>query len=75
MSGMELGERSRPVGPLVLLLSVLGEAILTPRPITPMMTMVMMSTIVPFNHCPKVGLRFKLSWPYVARSWVVGGAG
>ena len=62
MSGMELVERSRPVGVLALLWMLLG-VMHTPRPITPMMTMVMMSTIVPFNHCPNVGLRFKLSWP------------
>jgi hypothetical protein len=59
---MELVERSRPVG-LLVLMWMFFEVIRTPRPITPMMTMVMMSTIVPFNHCPNVGLRFKLSWP------------
>ena len=62
MSGMELVERSRPVGLLVSLWMSLG-VILAPRPMTPMITMVMMSTIVPFNHCPNFGLAFKLSWP------------
>jgi len=62
MSAMELVGRSRPVGVLVML-SILVEVILTPRPITPMMTIVMMSTIVPFNHWPNFGLRFRLSCP------------